>query len=90
MGYIAGELVFRYRHREEGLQQDERDDAIDARATRAAYFLLLAGAILTGMVMPFTDSGWKVANTALLFIVLSETLRVALTVRGYRRPRMAH
>jgi hypothetical protein len=90
IGYITGELVFRYRHREEGLQQDERDDAIDARATRAAYFLLLAGAILTGMVMPFTDSGWKVANTALLFIVLSETLRVALTVRGYRRPRMAH
>ena len=90
IGYIAGELMFRYRNREEGLQKDERDDAIDARATRAAYMLLLAGAILTGMVMPFTDSGWKIANTALLFIVLSEALRGILTVRGYRVPRLAH
>lgn len=90
IGYIAGELMFRYGNREEGLQKDERDDAIDARAARAAYMLLLAGTMLTGMVMPFTDSGWKIVNTALLFIVLSETLRAALTVRGYRRPRMAH
>ena len=90
IGYIAGELVFRFRNREEGLQQDERDDAIDARATRAAYMLLLAGTILAGAIMPFTDRGWKVANTALLFIVLSETLRAALTVRGYRHPRLAH
>ena len=37
-----------------------------------------------------TDSGWKIANTALLFIVLSEALRGALTVRGYRTPRPAH
>lgn len=90
IGYIAGELVFRFRNREEGLQQDERDDAIDARATRAAYMLLLAGTILAGAIMPFTDRGWKVANTALLFIVLSEALRAALTVRGYRHPRLAH
>jgi uncharacterized membrane protein len=88
--YIAGELVIRYQHRGEELQEDERDDAIDARAARAAYYLLLAGTILAGAIMPFTDRGWKVANTALLFIVLSETLRAALTVRGYRRPRMAH
>lgn len=90
IGYIAGELAFRYRNREDGLQQDERDDAIDARATRAAYFVLISGTILAGAIMPFTDRGWKVANTALLFIVLSETLRAALTVRGYRRPALAH
>ena len=90
IGYIVGELVFRYRARGDAVQQDERDDAIDARAARAGYFVLLAGTILTGMIMPFTESGWKVANTALLFIVLAETLRVVLTVRGYRRPRMAH
>ena len=55
-----------------------------------AIFVLLAGTMLTGMIMPFTESGWKVANTALLFIVASETLRSALTVRGYRRPVLAH
>lgn len=84
VGYVAGLLVLRLRHREEGPIVDERDRAIDARASRAAYFLLLTGMILAGMIMPFTDRGWQVANTALLFIVLSETLRVVLTVRGYR------
>ncbi|KQY52216.1 DUF2178 domain-containing protein [Lysobacter sp. Root494] len=88
VGYVVGLLVMKWRDRDDGLVEDERDRAIDARATRAAYFLLLAGTILTGMVMPFTESGWKVVNTALLFIVLSETLRVLLTVRGYRQPRL--
>lgn len=88
VGYITGELVMRRQHRGESLHGDERDQGIDARATRAAYFLLLAGTILVGMVMPFTDSGWKVANAALFFIVLSETLRVLLTLRGYH-PRAA-
>jgi len=90
IGYIAGELVFRYRGRGDAVQKDERDDAIDARAARAAYFVLLAGTMLTGMIMPFTESGWKVANTALLFIVAAETLRSVLTARGYRRPALAH
>ncbi|MGN6512582.1 MAG: hypothetical protein ACTHKZ_03290 [Lysobacteraceae bacterium] len=88
-GYIGGELVVRRQHRGESLDGDERDHAIDARATRAAYFMLLTGMILCGMVMPFTDSGWKVANAALFFIVLSETLRVVLTLRAYH-PRAAH
>jgi uncharacterized membrane protein len=90
VGYVAGLLVMRVRDGQEDLVADERDRAIDARATRAAYFLLLTGMILCGMVMPFTDTGWKVVNTALLFIVLSETLRVVLTVRGYHQPRLAH
>ncbi len=90
LGYVAGLLAMKIRGRDEGPDEDERDRAIDARATRAAYFLLLAGTILVGMVMPFSDSGWKVVDTALLFIVLSETLRVAMTLRGYHQPRLAH
>lgn len=86
VGYVAGLLVMRIRDRDDGPEVDERDRAIDARATRAAYFLLLTGTIVVGMVMPFTDRGWTVANAALMFIVLSETLRVILTVRGYRQP----
>jgi len=88
VGYIAGELVMRRQNRGEPLDRDERDRAIDASATRSAYFLLLTGMIVVGMVMPFTDSGWKVVNSALLFIVLAETLRVLLTLRGYH-PRVA-
>lgn len=99
--YVTGLLVIKHREAGEGPLQDERDRAIDARATRAAYFLLLTGMILVGVVMPFGTGGrhaahsdlvyvWKLANAALLFIVLSEVLRVALTIAGYRRTRFAH
>ena len=89
LALVAGLLVMKARDPDDG-QVDERDRVIDARATRAAYFLLLTGMLLCGMVMPFTESGWKVVNTALLFIVASEALRDVLTVRGYRQPRLAH
>jgi hypothetical protein len=46
--------------------------------------------IVVGMVMPFTVSGWKLVNTALLGIVLAETARYALIVAGYRRTRLAY
>ena len=47
--------------------------------------------IVVGVVMPFSDSGWKLTNTALLAIVLAETVRDALMIAGYRRrPRLAH
>lgn len=88
--YIVGLLVIKHGERGELPFADERDRTIDARATRAAYFLLLAGIIVVGVVMPFSDSGWKIANTALLVIVLAETLRMLLVVTGYRRPRLAH
>ncbi len=90
VAYVAGLLVIRHRERAESLHEDERDRAIDGRATRAAYFMLLTGMIVVGMVMPFTRGGWDVVNAALLVIVLAETLRYALIVTGYRRPRLAY
>jgi uncharacterized membrane protein len=74
----------------EPLLEDERDRAIDGRATRTAYFILLTGMIVVGMVMPFNNGGWKLVNTAAFFIVLTETARYALILIGYRRPRLAH
>jgi uncharacterized membrane protein len=89
--YVVGLIVFKLQERKQDLFADERDRAIDARATRAAYFLMLTGLIVVGMVMPFSDHGWKLVNTALLFIVCSETMRYALIVMGYRGvPRHAH
>lgn len=89
--YLGGWLLMKYQERDEPLLQDERDRAIDGRATRSAYFVMLAGMIVVGVVMPFTDHGWALTNTALLVIVLSETVRGALTAMGYRRaPRLAH
>ena len=88
--YLAGYMVFKRQERMDHLLSDERDHAIEGRATRIAYFLLMAGMILVGAVMPFEKSGWDIANTALLVVVLCESLRDLLIIRGYRTPRFAH
>ena len=90
MGYVSGLLVIKRHEAGEPLLEDERDRAIDGRATRAAYFILLTGMIVVGMIMPFSNGGWKLVNTALLAIVLTETARYALILIGYRQPRLAH
>ena len=91
IAYVTGLLWMKRQERGEPLLLDERDRAIDGRATRTAYFVMLTGMIVVGVVMPFSDSGWKLTNTALFAIVLAETVRYALIVAGYRRtPRLAH
>lgn len=85
-----GFLLLR-KQKEDGLAIDERDQAIDARATRSAYWLLFAGAVVVGMMMPFRDGGWRIVNTMLAVLILAEALRNALIVAGYReRPHFAH
>ncbi len=87
---VVGVAALRRKRREEGLLADERDRAIEARATRIAYYLLMTGTVVVGMVMPFSQGGWKLVNGALLWIVLAEMLRNVLIVRGYRgTPRLA-
>lgn len=88
--YLGGFLLLKRRERGEPLLEDERDQAIDGRATRSAYFALITGVIVVGVVMPFDRSGWQIVNAALLVIVLAEAMRHALIVSGYRRPRLAH
>lgn len=90
MAYVGGLLVIKRREAGEPFLEDERDRAIDGRATRTAYFVLLTGLIVVGVVMPFNNDGWKLVNSALFFIVLSEAARYALILIGYRRPRLAH
>jgi hypothetical protein len=88
--YVTGLLLLKRRERGEGPLADERDHAIDNHATRGAYYTLLAGMIVVGMIMPFTEPRWKVVNTALLVIVLGEALRNTMIVMGYRgAPRLA-
>jgi uncharacterized membrane protein len=87
----VGSLVLKARQREQDLIADERDHAIEARATRTAYLVLMFGTVLVGVVMPFNQGGWKIVNGALLTIVLAEVLRNLLIVLGYRgTPRLAH
>lgn len=91
VAYVTGLLWMKRQERGEQLLLDERDRAIDARATRIAYFVMLTGLIVVGVVMPFSDTGWKITNAALFAIVLAETVRHALIAMGYRRrPRLAH
>jgi hypothetical protein len=82
--YVVGLLVLKWRERREDLLVDERDQAIEAQATKAAYYLLQAGFVLVGVIAPFSAGGWKIVNGALMFIVLAEALRSGLTIRGYR------
>lgn len=79
-------IVLTSRARRDGQDQaDERDRAIARRGATAAYYALLAGMILVGVIMPFSDPAWRIVNTALLAIVLAEAIRLILIILSYRR-----
>lgn len=82
----GGWLILRARAPEDArMPPDERDIAISRRAMTSGYYMLTAGMILVGGIMPFTETAWKVANSAILMLVLSEALVHAVTVSSYRR-----
>lgn len=64
---------------------DERDRAIARRGAGVAYYVLLALMLWVGVVLPLTDTGWKVANSALAAIVIAEIVRQIVAVLSYRR-----
>jgi hypothetical protein len=64
---------------------DERDRAISRRGAAAAYYVLMAGTIMVGVVMPFTDTGVTIANAALFAIVLAELVHATTVLVSYRR-----
>jgi hypothetical protein len=64
---------------------DERDRAISRRGASVAYIVLLCGMILVGVVMPFSETPWKIVNTALLAIVIAELVHNGVIVASYRR-----
>ncbi|MGN6820744.1 MAG: hypothetical protein ACTHJR_18970 [Sphingomonas sp.] len=83
---IVGHIVLAMASGPEGrAQPDERDRAIARRGGNIGYFVLLAGTILVGVVMPFSDPAPKIVNTALLAIVLAEAVRYVLILQSYRR-----
>lgn len=82
----GGHLVLRLREPEEArLPADERDRAVQARSIRIAYFVLITGMILVGVIMPFTTGGWAIVNAALASIVLAEVVQYGIAVWSYRR-----
>jgi hypothetical protein len=63
---------------------DERDRAIASRSAHFAYVVLLAGMIVVGGVMPFSNQGIAIAGAALLAIVIAELIRCLAIVLSYR------
>ncbi len=46
---------------------------------------MITGFIIVGIMMPFSSSGWKIINAALLAIILSEITRQVVAILSYRR-----
>ena len=83
---LTGRLILRSRAREDAsMPADERDRAIERRAQRVGYFVLVGGVIVAGVVLPFIATGWEIVNASLLAIVLSEIAAYGLAVRSYQQ-----
>lgn len=81
----VGHLVLRLRSPGDHGPADERDRAIERRAMQVAYYVLIAGMIVVGVVMPFDNSGWAIVNAALAAIVVAEVVHYGVAVWSYRR-----
>ncbi len=83
---LVGKAVLAARTpKEERGPADERDRAIDLRTSRIAYYVLIAGVLVAGVVLPFLASGWQIVNATLAAVVFAEVVQHGLTVRSYRR-----
>ena len=67
------------------LPADERDRAIAARSAGMAYWVLMVGMVLVGIIMPFTDHGRTITNAALFWLVTAEIVRYGASIAAYRR-----
>lgn len=67
------------------LPLDERDRAIRHSGLRSAYYVLMVGMILVGVVMPFNKGGWEIVNAAIFMIVLAELVSYGVMAVSYRR-----
>lgn len=73
----AGHLVLRLRSPEDARAPAcERDRAIERRSPRLAHCVLIAGMMVVGVVMPFSESGWTIVNAAVAAIVASELVHL--------------
>lgn len=81
----AGTWLMQRLRRTSDEAEDERDRAIENKASAVAYRVLMVGIILVGCVMPFGAGGWDIVNAAILAIALSEVVHHGLIIVGYRR-----
>lgn len=83
---IAGSLYLTARTpKEERARPDERDRAIGRRGAAAGYYVLLIGTIVAAVVMPFLESGARLANIGLFALVTAEAVHHLVILTSYRR-----
>ena len=82
---VGATLIAILSRKEASAPADERDRAIARRGATIGYYVLIVGMIVVGVVMPFSEPPWKIVNTALLAIVLAETVHSAVVLLSYRR-----
>jgi hypothetical protein len=83
---LLGRLLVRVKTlRDERGPADERDLAVDRRASTVAYYVLIGLALYVGGFMPFTSTGWHIVNSMVASVVIAEVVRYAMIVAGYRR-----
>lgn len=80
----AASAIMQLRH-PGGPKADERDRAIDQRATRTAYHVLMTGVIIVACVMPFSETGWRLFHAGVLAIAAAEIIRHGQMVLLYRQ-----
>jgi hypothetical protein len=78
-------LVQRTTPRDERGAADERDQAVDRRASTVAYYVLIGLALYVGCYLPFVRTGWHIVNSMVASVVIAEMVRHAMIVAGYRR-----
>ncbi|MHC3127393.1 hypothetical protein OB03_08890 [Brevundimonas sp. GN22] len=82
----AGSLaIFLAARRDASHKADERDRAIDRKATSVAYAVMMIGVLIVGGVAPFTEPAYKIVNGTFAVVVISEIVRDVMVIMGYRR-----
>ena len=84
---VIGAIILALASRKDGqAKSDERDRAISRRGATIAYYVLLIGVILVGVVMPFEQpAAAKIVNASLLILVIAEAVRHVVMLVSYRR-----
>jgi uncharacterized membrane protein len=84
---VAGAIALAVANRKDAeARSDERDRAISRRGASIAYYVLLVGAIVVCLVIPFErPPAAKIVNTGLLAIVIAEMVRHIVMLVSYRR-----
>jgi archaellum biogenesis protein FlaJ (TadC family) len=90
IAFIVGEIALHaflamQSPRDARTPKDERERLIDLKATRVAFFALMAGAILVIVLSHLPVNRWEIINAVLLSVVVAELTMLGARIIYYRR-----